>query len=129
MTDRRKCTATNRDGVTPCSADARPGSRYCTWHDPALAEQRAQWSREGGRAKSNQRRARKELALAADGVAQLPAVLFRALGRVEAGDLEPAVANSMATIARAIVTVQQAHELEERLSSLEARAGIGRVPA
>lgn len=129
MADRPKCAGMNKDGITPCSADAREGSRYCTWHDPALEADRKRWRREGGKAKSNRRRAAKELELAAAGVGQLPAVLFRALGRVESGEIEPAVANAMASLSRAIVTVQQAHELEERLQALESRAGIARIPA
>ena len=129
MADRPKCAGTNKDGITPCSADAREGSRFCTWHDPSLEADRKRWRREGGKAKSNQRRAAKELELAAAGVGQLPAVLYRALGRVETGDLEPRVGTAMATIARAIVDVQAAHELDDRLAALEARAGITRVPA
>lgn len=129
MADRPKCAGMNKDGITPCSADAREGSRYCTWHDPALEADRKRWRREGGKAKSNRRRAEKELQLAAAGVGQLPAVLFRALGKVESGEIDPRVGSSMATIARAIVDVQQAGELEERLTALESRAGIARIPA
>jgi hypothetical protein len=54
----------------------------------------------------------------------LRGTLFHALKRVESGDLEPGVGNSMATIARAIVAVSQATDLEDRLSVLEQRAGI-----
>lgn len=122
------CRATNKDG-SPCGAYVNPGAEWCRWHDPALAEERKRWARQGGKAKSNRRRAAKELELAAAGVGQLPAVLFRALGRVESGEIEPAVANAMASLSRAIVTVQQAHELEERLQALESRAGIARIPA
>ena len=121
MAEERRCAATNRTGE-PCSAQPLPGRPYCRWHDPQLAADRKRWATEGGRAKSNARRAQRELQLAAAGVGQLPAVLFRALGRVEAGELEPNVATAMATLGRAIVAATQAAELEERLAALEARA-------
>jgi hypothetical protein len=54
----------------------------------------------------------------------LRGTLFLALKHVESGDLEPNVANSMATLSRAIVAVSAATDLEDRLTTLEQRAGI-----
>ena len=36
----------------PCRAAVRPGSAYCAFHDPALAERRREMQREGGRRRS-----------------------------------------------------------------------------
>jgi len=46
--------------------------------------------------------------------------LLRALAAVEAGELEPARANAMGALARAIVTVTEYATLEERIAALEA---------
>lgn len=127
-TERPKCTGRNRTG-DPCGADAQPGREWCLWHDPDRAEERRRWQAEGGRARSHAARARRELELADAGVPQLPGILFRALGKVEKGELDPPVASAMATLSRAIIAATQAHELEERLAALETRAGIARVPA
>ncbi len=128
MTSKPKCTGRNRDDG-PCGADAQPGRAFCVWHDPDRAEERARWRKQGGRASSKRERAKREIAVASGRLSDLPGVLYRALHKVESGALEPGVANSMAGLARAIVTVQQAHELEDRIAALEARAGVSRFPA
>lgn len=117
------CKGKNASGGI-CGARPQPGLKYCQWHDPAREEERAQWRREGGKARSHARRAARELEAQSAQMSDLKGALFRALRRVEKGQLEPDVAHSMATLSRAIVAVNQAHELEERLTALEARAGI-----
>jgi hypothetical protein len=82
------------------------------WHDPA---------------RSHRSTAARELRKHATDMSSLRGTLFLALKRVSDGELEPNVANSMATIARAIVAVSQATDLEERLAALEEQAGIQRV--
>ena len=47
--------------------------------------------------------------------------LETALARLDAGELEPKRAQAMAAVARAMVSVLQAGELEERLRRLEGR--------
>jgi hypothetical protein len=127
-TDKPKCTGQNRAGG-PCGADAQPGKRLCIWHDPDRAEERRQWQADGGKARSHSARARREIEAVDAGIPQLPGILFQALREVEAGDIEPPVASAMATLSRAIIAASQAHELEDRLASLEQRAGIARVGA
>lgn len=127
-TDRPKCKGHNRAG-DPCGADAQPGRPWCLWHDPDRAEERRRWQAEGGKARSHSARARRELELADAGVKQLPGTLWRALRKVETGEIEPGVASAMATLSRAIIAAQQSSDLEERLAALETRAGIARVPA
>ncbi len=128
VTDRPKCTGTNAKHG-PCGADAQPGRAFCVWHDPDRAEERARWRKQGGRASSKRERAKREIAVASGRLSDLPGVLYRALHKVETGEIEPGVGTAMATIARAVVTCQQAHELEDRLAALEARAGVSRFPA
>jgi hypothetical protein len=90
-----------------------------------MAARRQAWSVQGGRNKSNRTRARKGLDGELLTLPEVSAALCRALRKVEAGELEAGVGNCMATIARAIVAVDQAGRLEDRVAELEARAGLG----
>jgi hypothetical protein len=121
-----KCSARNKDG-RPCSAQAwRDG--LCRWHHPDLEAERNEGRRRGGQNRSNAARARKALAGDIRDLGDVKARLMRALAKVEAGALEPPVAGAMANLARAIATIAQVGEMEERLRSLEERAGL-REPA
>jgi hypothetical protein len=124
--DEPQCPGPNREGG-PCGARVQPGREWCQWHDPTRAAERAEWRRKGGKARSSAARARREIELADAGIPALPGILFGALRKVERGALDPPVASAMATLSRALIAAQQAHELEERLAALEQRAGIGRT--
>lgn len=117
------CMGRNRDG-SPCSAWVPPGRAYCQWHDPDREAERHAWRAKGGANKSNRQRARRGLAGDVLTMSELAGALCRALRKVETGELEPNVANSMATLAKAVVAVQQAGDLEERLTALEAQAAV-----
>lgn len=125
-TDPAQCRGTNAEGK-PCSARAQPGRKWCQWHDPAREAERAQWRSQGGKARSTRNTAERELKRYATDMGSLRGTLFHVLKRVESGDLEPNVGNSIATIVRAIVAVSQSVEVEERLAALEQRAGIQSV--
>lgn len=115
------CTGQNRDGQ-PCSAQAlRDG--WCRWHHPELEDDRAAWRRKGGEGRSTVNRAGKRLPKT---LLDVQGALLRALAAVEAGDLEPARANAMGSLARALVTVTEYATLEDRITALE-RAGDGRA--
>src|SRR5687767_304070 len=98
-----KCQATTRDGA-PCSAQARPGSAFCPWHDPALAQRRSEWSARGGVGRSNKARARK-LAGEPLTAGELHALLCDVLRRVVAGDLDKGIGTAAASLARATAEV------------------------
>ncbi len=115
------CTDRNRDGQ-PCSAQVlRDG--LCRWHHPDLTEERAAWRRKGGEGRSTANRAGKRLPKTLHDV---QGALLRALTAVEAGELEPARANAMAALARALVTVTEYATLESRIAVLE-RIAEGRA--
>ncbi len=118
-----QCRGTNAAGKL-CSARAQPGRAWCQWHDPDREAERAQWRSQGGKSRSTRNTAARELRKYPTDMGSLRGTLFHVLKRVEGGDLEPNVGNSIATIARAIVAVSQSVEVEERLATLEARAGI-----
>jgi hypothetical protein len=118
-----KCQGTTQSGK-PCNAQARPGRTRCPWHDEELSSQRRAWSERGGKAKSNRARAQKQISGGVMTPLELRGVLGVVLTDVIAGKLEPGVGNAAANIARAMVSIQETQELEERLSALEERAGL-----
>ena len=117
------CRARNQAGA-PCSA-AVWQDHLCRWHHPGLEAERREWSRRGGRGKSNRARARRSLGDEAMTLGEVKGVLCRALRRVEAGQLEPGPANALASLARAITQVTEVSEIEERVAELEHQAGLG----
>jgi hypothetical protein len=115
MADR--CLGVTKDG-NPCGAKPLPGSDRCPWHDPTWAERRQEWSKKGGRGRSNEARARKKLAGDVRDMSDVKARLMVALAKVEEGDLEPGPANAMANLARAIATVAGVADFELQLADL-----------
>ncbi len=116
--------------VDGCSAMAANGSpcraqvwrdRLCRWHHPDLVAERDEWRRKGGAGRSNLNRADKRLPRSHRDVRD---ALLRALSAVEAGDLEPAKAQAMSSLARAFVTVAESGDLDERVAALEAATGL-----
>lgn len=120
-----KCTATNRDG-TPCRGTVLPNGTHCFAHDERLSEQRRQWAVDAGKAKSNAARMRKTLGtgVATLALSEVDALLCIALKGVLSGRLEPGVATSAATVAKSIMAIRTASDLESRLAALEQRAGM-----
>lgn len=116
-----QCAATRKDGA-PCLTPARRGSRYCFAHDPALADRRDAARRTGGRNRANAVRLRGLVPLRL-----LPVYdrLETALSEVHGGTLDPKRAQAMAAVARAMVSVLTAGELEERVRKLEQRGRDG----
>ena len=114
-----KCSAANKDG-SPCNA--RPWREgLCRWHHPDSQATIAAGRRKGGQAKSNKARARKAIpdGLSNDELGRWLSLAFR---KVLTGGMEPGVATAAATVAKAILTVNEAGVLErfeERLSQLE----------
>lgn len=123
MMNTNECQGTNRTGG-PCSAMPQTDKFWCVWHDPDLTEQRQRWIRDSGKAKSNKRRARKKMAEAVMSIDDIDALLCAAMQQVGAGTMEPGIGNAMASIAGRIVSIRTASDLEARLASLEARAGL-----
>ena len=121
-----QCQGTNRTGE-PCSAHVDDGQAWCRWHDPNRAEERTEWSRKGGQARSNRARARKQLADAVLSIDDLDAFLCSSMVKVAAGRLEPGVGSSMAGIAKTIVAIRQASDFEKRLQELEQTVDVGNI--
>ncbi len=121
-----QCQGTNRTGGR-CSAHVDDGQAWCRWHDPNRAEERTEWSRKGGQARSNRARARKQLAASVMSIDDLDALLCRALVQVAGGKMEPGVGSAMATIAKTITTIRTTGDFEKRLQELEQTVDVGNV--
>lgn len=114
----RNCQATRRDGQ-PCQARALPGSAFCWAHDPTQAGKRTDARRRGGQHSAKVHRLRGLVP------PRLVAVYDRlevALGETHDGTLTPPQAQAMASLARAMVAVLTAGELEARVRELEQAA-------
>lgn len=98
----------------PCSARPQPGREHCQWHDPLRAEERAQWRAQGGRARSQRSRAVRDSRKYSTDLGALRNRLFQAFKQVEAGDLDPEIATSMANLAGAIVVVASATGIDHQ---------------
>lgn len=115
-----KCSGTRRDGK-PCGAPTMGGAAFCVSHDPARVVEMAAWRERGGRGKSNAARARKTLASATLSAADLDAVLCSCLAKVIGGHVEPGVGTAAAAIAKAIIGLRQAGQLEAELAEMRAQ--------
>ncbi len=108
------CTAKTTRGKA-CSAQAwRAG--LCRWHHPGLEVERAAWRERGGRNRSTASRAARRLPKE---LSDVKTSLLRALANVEDGSLEPQRATAMATLAKAVLAVDERGDLETRLATLE----------
>ncbi len=117
-----RCTAQTKDG-RPCSALAWKGDR-CRWHAPELSEQRATWQAQGGAARSNRARAKRELERAAMTLGELDGLLCLSARQVFAGKMAPGQATALAALARAVTSVRETGELADRLAELEQRLDV-----
>jgi hypothetical protein len=121
-----KCQAIARSG-SRCNSPVLPASQWCWVHDPAAADRRREASKKGGKARSAKARAAKQIpdAMDAETLAGWLSLLFT---NVMAGRIEPKIGTACATIARILLEVRTTTELEQRLSELEARAGVADAP-
>ena len=113
------CHSITRAGER-CRARPLAGSTYCVNHSPDITdEQRKAWAARGGTNSSARARARKQLpsaVMSADEIGSWLSVYFK---RVIAERMDPAVANAVSTMSKAMLAVREASEVEERLSALE----------
>jgi hypothetical protein len=114
----RQCEATKRDG-NRCQTRALPSSSFCFIHDDALQERRREGQRKGGQHRANAHRLR---AIAPPSLGDVADLLRKALYEVHRGQLDPRVAGAMGSLARALVSVVTAGELEMRVRELEQAA-------
>jgi hypothetical protein len=115
----KQCSGTRRDG-RPCAAPALADGPYCFAHAPERAADRQAAYRKGGLNRASIVRLR---GLCPPRLVPVFEALEQALGEVHDGKLDPRQAVAMAALARAMVAVLQAGEVEQRLRELEQRTG------
>jgi hypothetical protein len=109
------CAGTRRDGQ-PCTSRVLCDGTYCYAHSPDRVTERTEARRRGGHNRSNAARMRGLVPPRLVGVYDK---LERALAEVLNCELDPKYATAAASVARAMVAVLTAGELEERVRKLE----------
>lgn len=112
---RPTCAATTAAG-RPCRARPRPDTDVCAFHDPALAEVRADARARGGANRSAVVRLTSRMPTT---VAALVEDVLASLADVRAGRMAPARGQAVASLARAALAAYQAEEVERRLDAIE----------
>src|SRR4051794_14980131 len=110
-----RCNFTKPDG-TRCRAKPRPGQDKCTFHDPDLAEQRAEGRRRGGVT-----RCRPAATLPPDTpdlplrtVADVVDALAETINQVRRGQLDARVGNCLGVLAGVLLRAMEGSDLEQR---------------
>ena len=118
-----KCSAITNDGKS-CKGKPIQGSEWCFSHHPELAEKRRQGQQRGGEGKRTDARARKQFRSASLDPADIHGLLSSALVKVSEAQMHPATGTALATMAKALVAIEESSMLQQRLEELERRAGI-----
>ncbi len=118
-----KCAGFTNAGKS-CQGTPLPGGTLCFVHDPAMAERRQQGSVKGGQGKSAKARARKQLRDAVMAPNDVAGLLSLSMQKVAVGKMEANVGSALASMAKALMAVQETSELTDRLAALEHAAGI-----
>src|SRR5690349_7438754 len=116
------CCHRKRDGGR-CQAMPRAGRKHCTFHDPELAEARAEGRRQGG-----VNRSKPAATLPADSpdlplrtVADVVAALAATINQVRTGRLGVGVGNCLGVLAGVLLKAIEGSDLEQRIAALEAQ--------
>jgi hypothetical protein len=117
VSNREQCEGTRQDGRR-CGGPALSDSLYFFAQGPKRAAAREAAQRKGGHNRASIVRLR---ALVPPRLIDVYDQLETALSEVHEGTLKPGPALAMAALARAMVAVLQAGELEERVRELEGR--------
>ena len=121
-----RCAAITANN-TPCSAQPVRADGYCYWHSPALAADRAEARRRGGKAKTNVARAKKQLPAEVMTAVEFQGLVCVVARGVVSGRLTPGVGAAIASLARAHRDLAELGRLEEQIAELEAIVKGGRA--
>jgi hypothetical protein len=117
-TDRRRCQATRKDGER-CLAWASRSTGYCPLHGPGALQIHV----DGGLSKTRAHMLETRLPSRLKPVVDL---LSLSIEQTHRGDLKPAQAQALASLAAALVRVVEFSELMMRVEALEAKAKLER---
>lgn len=117
------CVAQTKAGA-PCRAQAATGSVYCLMHDPERSQVISAARKRGGENKAAKRRALRDLADRALTLEEFSGLLGAVALDVFAGKKPPAIANAIASLAKAAAALVDATTNQEELRRLEEAAAI-----
>jgi hypothetical protein len=113
-----QCQQEKADG-TACRGRARPGSRFCTFHDPELAQQQAAARKAGGKARS------KTAAVLSDApdlplrtIGDAVALLAATVNEVRTGKLDVKIANAVGYLLTVFIRAIEAGVVPEEIVRL-----------
>ncbi len=118
-----KCAGFTNAGK-PCRGTPLPGGTLCFVHDPGMAERRRQGSIKGGIGKSAKVRAQRQLRDSVMDPNDVSGLLSISMKKVATHAMEPGVGTALASMARALMAVQETAQLSDRLAELERLVGI-----
>ena len=117
MPEQQRCAAVREDGRS-CGVRVLVDGRHCFAHAPEHEAARREARQRGGRNRATAIRLR---TLTPPRLIDVYGRLEGALAETHTGTLDPRTATAMASLARALVAVLTAGELEERVRKLEGR--------
>jgi hypothetical protein len=120
VTENNRCSAITKSGQA-CKAPAVNDSRYCFAHSPDLTSRRNAARKRGGANSSKSVRLQK---LVPPRMIPVLGLLQRSLLETYRGELKPNQATAIAALSRALVSVFESGEMEERLRILEEKTEI-----
>ena len=115
---REQCRATKLDGER-CRGNAVDDEGLWFVHSPQLAEQRREGAVRGGKGRTNLIRLSRMMP---ERLAPVYERLEEVIEQLHKGKLDPRIAHAMAAVARVMVSVVEAGELEQRLRELEEKS-------
>lgn len=116
----RRCKHTKLDG-SACRAKAQPGKSYCMFHDPSLAERRAQGRKQGGinRCKVASTLPLDTPDLPLDTVKDVVAMLAQTMNQVRTGKVAVQIGNCLGVLAGVLLKALEGSDLERRMAVVE----------
>jgi hypothetical protein len=114
----KTCTAAKRDG-TVCQAPARPGSRFCFFHDPATAAARRKAQSRGGRGHRMVTLPADTPDVKVEDGADVVKLIAETINQVRRGQIDPRVANTVAYLSNVLLAATGRREVESRIAELE----------
>jgi hypothetical protein len=116
-----QCEQVKKDGQR-CNATARPGSPFCTFHDPAMREACKEGRKAGGVARKAPTLPSDSPDLPLASSADVARLVAAAINQTRRGELDPKVANAVGYLSGVLLKALEESDLEARLAKLEERA-------
>jgi len=115
-----KCCTYEGEGGRQCKANARTGTKFCFFHDPALYEERAAARQAGGIARSRKIVLPTNLPVKQlQTVAEVVELLGETINQVRRGELDLRVSNAIGYLSGILLSAIEKSSFEERLAALE----------